>query len=123
MRQRCRDANCDDYADYGGRGIRVCDRWNDFAAFLSDMGERPSPHHSIDRRDPNGDYEPNNCRWATPNEQARNAPRNNVIYAAEAALIKQRRAAGETPRAIAKALGTPFRATQRVAYGETWRDD
>ena len=72
MRDRCRRPANDDYPDYGGRGIRVCQRWDSFDAFEQDMGPRPSPKHSIDRIDVDGHYEPGNCRWATPLEQARN---------------------------------------------------
>lgn len=70
---RCENPNSEDYANYGGRGIRVCERWrNSFEAFLEDMGERPSPKHSIDREDVNGHYEKSNCRWATASQQSRN---------------------------------------------------
>jgi hypothetical protein len=68
MWRRCRDPN---FHRYAGRGISVCERWADFSAFLADMGPRPGGR-SIDRVDPNGNYEPSNCRWATRTEQQRN---------------------------------------------------
>ncbi len=73
MKQRCYDKNYPSYSEWGGRGIKVCERWREsFENFLADMGERPSKDHSIDRKDNDGDYEPGNCRWATRQQQHRN---------------------------------------------------
>jgi hypothetical protein len=81
MLARCERPRAAGYADYGGRGIRVCARWHDFELFLADMGRRPSAAHSIERRNTNGDYEPENCLWATAQEQSRNTRRNvNITH-------------------------------------------
>ena len=77
MKQRCYDPNVKAYEYYGGRGIKVCDRWlNSFYDFLCDMGKRPNGT-SIDRKDVNGNYEPENCRWATKHQQMANKRNSN----------------------------------------------
>lgn len=73
MKQRCNNNRSPSYFNYGGRGIKICDRWqNSFDNFLADMGHIPSTNHTLDRIDNDGNYEPSNCRWATVAEQSRN---------------------------------------------------
>lgn len=81
MKERCTNPNCDAFPDYGGRGIKICERWMVFENFYADMGPRPSLKHTLDRH-PNkdGDYEPSNCRWATKKEQAGNR-RSTIMVA------------------------------------------
>lgn len=73
MRQRCGNPKKKEYPHYGGRGIKVCEQWQkSFKAFYADVGPRPSPKHSLDRIDVNGNYEPGNVRWATQQQQVEN---------------------------------------------------
>lgn len=75
MRNRCKNPNNTNYPNYGGRGITVCERWDDFMNFLADMGERPSQEYSIGRINNNGNYCPGNCRWETVAQQNNNKRR------------------------------------------------
>lgn len=78
MIQRCTQVNHEQYSNYGGRGIVVCEAWKDFKNFLADMGERPY-RKTLDRIDPNGNYEPANCKWSTAKQQARNKRKNAKV--------------------------------------------
>jgi hypothetical protein len=97
MLERCRNPKRNGYENYGGRGIKVCPEWNDFATFLADVGAPPSPRHSLDRVDTNGNYEPANVRWATWGEQARNKRRTKEVALEQASV-------GELRAALARAL-------------------
>lgn len=102
MIDRCYREKSHNYQRYGGRGIKVCDRWkSSFDNFLSDMGLRPSPNHSIDRIDNDGDYRPDNCRWATPTQQQANrrVTRTAVYRGKEVPISELERKAG-LPRGV-----------------------
>jgi len=77
--QRCTNNKYHSYSNYGGRGIRLCNRWSKFENFYADMGSKPSENHSIERIDNEQGYEPSNCRWATSTEQARNRRSNHTL--------------------------------------------
>lgn len=79
MKSRCLNQNSHAWPDYGGRGIEICERWLDYENFLADMGQPPTHTHTLDRKDNDGHYSPENCRWATPTEQMRNRRNNRRI--------------------------------------------
>lgn len=79
MKMRCNGVNDPSYPRYGGKGIKVCERWKKFKNFLEDMGERP-PGKTLDRIDNTGNYSPENCKWSTKKEQQRNKSNNRVIF-------------------------------------------
>jgi hypothetical protein len=113
MKTRCYNKNEPAYPRYGGKGVKVCDRWlNSFPAFLEDMGPRPGDDYSLDRIDSNGDYEPSNCRWADSRMQNQN--KSNVIYLTidglTAPIVVHCRQAGVDP------------ATARWRHHQGWTD-
>lgn len=120
MIQRCNSETSKYYKNYGARGIKVCDRWHTFWNFVDDMGERPSPKHSIERINNDGNYEPGNCKWATAVEQQRNK-RNIVLSLELAAEIRRRLAFGDSVSAIARALKLPYDNVHNVKVFDIWK--
>lgn len=125
MKERCLNPNGDRYNDYGGRGIKICDRWvgdNGFQNFLSDMGRKPSSKHSLDRFPNNdtGHYGPDNCRWGTDEQQSANRRSNVWIeYKGERKIMKEwAKSLGVDNRNLHRSIknGKPF--DQIVEYYE-----
>lgn len=108
MMARCYNKNRNNYRNYGGRGIIVCDRWHDFALFYKDVGDPPFYNASLDRIDNNGNYEPANIRWASQSEQTRNirARHTNVTKVRGVSLIRGKYVARKCVNGITKSLGS-----------------
>lgn len=122
MRQRCNDPKKDKYEYYGGRGIKVCARWDNFENFLSDMGERPSPNHQVDRYpDPDGDYSPSNCRWATREENMRNSTVAKLTID-EVDYIRLMLKYGAKNRELADVFSIHIDSVRNIGSRTTWKN-
>ncbi len=121
MIRRCTSSKHTDYKNYGGRGIRVCERWlNSFENFLADVGERPMGK-TLDRRENEGNYEPGNCRWATATEQNRNS-RHTKLNVDLVQEILGRLEHGEGSLSIARRMGVTPQMICAIRDGKTWRE-
>ena len=126
MRQRCNDPNMIAYSRYGGAGIKVCKRWDDFRVFLKDMGERPQ-NTTLDRINNKGNYEPNNCRWADHKTQQNNkniakGSRNGRARLTEfdVYMIKDRLKRKEPYKSISKLFGVSISMIGMISSGRNW---
>lgn len=123
MKNRCLNQNAQDYVYYGGRGIRVCDAWEEFDLFLKDMGRKPSKDHTLDRLDNDLGYYKENCRWATRLEQARNrSPSFHKCSLDKAEEIRQLYATGEFYQIeLADAYGLTQAHVSQIVRGTSWK--
>ncbi len=119
MRQRCGNPNATGYKNYGARGIRVCDNWSTFHTFLSDMGRRPTPKHTLDRIDNDGNYEPSNCRWALRSTQNRNT-RSNKLSKEKIEKSLYLRNKGWSWKDIALEIGADRTTITNALRGKSW---
>lgn len=123
MKDRCLNPNDADYPNYGGREIKVCDRWLDFNNFLEDMGPQPNDgkDYTIEREDVNGHYEPSNCYWLERRLQARNT-RRTVLNKEIVIEARERHANGETIAALAKKYDVREATLRSAVKDITWKD-
>lgn len=120
MRERCEKSYNKDYVRYGGRGIKVCKRWQKFSNFVFDMGERPSPKHTIDRIDTDGDYSPENCRWATKKEQTHNSSVCKLDIVKVTKIRQSHAKGGITQASLALEYNIDQSVISRIINGKIW---
>lgn len=123
MMGRCYNPSRHNHNHYASRGIKVCDRWRSFENFLADMGERPDGL-TLDRIDNDGDYTPENCRWATPVQQARNSRRakltEGIVDEIRQAWKSWEGRKKECIQALADEHGVSFSLIEKIVHGKKW---
>lgn len=122
MRNRCLNPNAIDWAYYGGRGILVSPRWNKYKNFIADMGRKPGPKYTLERKNTNGNYKKSNCIWATRQTQARN--RAYVKLSVDkAAAIRAAYSSGVIQEELAQAYGVSQSLISHIIRGRAWRQE
>ena len=126
--ERCHNPNNPAYKYYGGRGIKVCDRWRfgengkpGMECFFDDMGYRPTPKHSIDRIDTNGDYAPGNCRWTTQDVQVRNRRNVRQVIRSDGEIFQSTKEAAASVGVAPNTIGSVCRGREKQAGGFGWK--
>lgn len=118
MRSRCYDTGHKNYGRYGGRGVTVDDTWEDFDVFFKDMGPRPGPGYSVERKDNDGPYAPGNCMWATRKVQANNRRSNCIVY-----VFGEKLTLSQAVQKYSSPLGIKYATVQaRLARGRSAED-
>jgi hypothetical protein len=125
MRQRCNSPGNPGYRIYGAKGVKVCNRWDKFETFLADMGDRPEGT-SLDRIDSNGNYEPENCRWATKLQQNRNTSRvrltEEICEAINAYVKNYPNSKRQLRKELSVLLGLNVATIADYFRGRTWKE-
>lgn len=120
MKRRCSKPNTKTYKFYGAKGVKLCSRWDSFINFYEDMGPRPDSGWVIDRIDPYGDYEPENCRWQKREESSHNK-RTTVLSPEKAGIGKAHYLAGASMKNLSKVMGCSEPLAYRLAASRIWK--
>jgi hypothetical protein len=123
MMNRCRNPNADDWSHYGGRGITVCQAWLEYTNFLRDMGRKPTPKHTLERKNNNGNYNKRNCYWATRQQQARNRAYAFLSLPVARRIRMAYAKGGVRQTDLAQRYGTHQAHISRIIRGVAWQEN